>query len=92
MLFVIYILFSIHLQLNWIHHLNKHTAHDKMCGLYILEPFYTVMYYEFLLSLFDFVIIQIHVFLKQSLETPYVMMLEYVLQIQLSGERTLKLL
>ena len=30
-------------------------------------------------------------FLKQYLETPYVMMLEYVLQIQLSGERTPKL-
>ena len=29
-------------------------------------------------------------FLKQSLETPYVLMLEYVLQIQLSGERTPK--
>ena len=29
-------------------------------------------------------------FLKQSLETPYVMMLEYVLQIKLSGERTPK--
>ena len=62
--FVIYISFSIHLQSNWIHHLNKHTAHDKMCDLYILEPFYTVMYYESLLSLFDFVIIQIHVFFK----------------------------
>ena len=59
-LFVIYILFSIHLQSNWIHHLNKHTAHDKMCDLYI----YTVMYYESLLSLFDIVIIPIHVFFK----------------------------
>ena len=40
------------------------------------------MYFASLLSLFDFVII----FLKQSLATPFAMMLEYVLQIQLSGE------
>ena len=69
MLFVIYILFSIHHQSNWIHHLNKHTAHDKMCDLIYIRAvlwnvIYTVMYYESLLSLFDFVIIQIHVFFK----------------------------
>ena len=49
------------------------------------------MYVEFLLSLFDFAILLIHAFLKQSLATPYVMMYEYVLQIKLNGERTPKL-
>ena len=32
--FVINISFSIHPQSNWIHHVNKHAAHDKMCDLH----------------------------------------------------------
>ena len=50
------------------------------------------VFFESLRSLFDSVIIWIHAFLKQSVATPYVMMLENVLQIQLGGERTPKLL
>ena len=49
------------------------------------------VFFESLRSLFDSVIIWIHAFLKQSVATLYVMMLENVLQIQLGGERTPKL-
>ena len=103
--FVIYISISIHLQLNWIHLVNKHAAHDEMCYLYmrfeILCRHFVVLWNVIYIMRYIFWVptksvwpcnsLNSCIVLKQSRATPFVMM-ENVLQIQLSGERTPKLL